>query len=351
MSLEKIVIEYIEGKRKDPFILGFLRVCSAIFFFGCVLRHICYDWKIFSCFRVRGFVVSIGNIVAGGTGKSPFVQMLTKTLMQQVSSIAILSRGYRSSAERKNKSERVDVRQHDALYYGDEPWWLACTTGAAVWTGRDRVQTAQQAIQAGAKLLILDDGMQHRRLHRDVEIVLLHAQDPWGRGRFLPSGYLRDLPDRLKKADLIAIMHWNMAHDPRLLLKEIRGVSSAPVVGFSAKYTCQKSLLGVKVGAFCGVAKPEVFYQAIRQMGGDLVHVLSSPDHCIPDMVSLQRFIETCKQRGALYIVCTEKDEVKVQNKCSLALPICVIKMQLFCEWNEQQWHTLCQSIVSRMVS
>lgn len=346
MTLESYVVDYIEGRKKNPFIKGFLYSISLFFCLGCKIRHLCYDYGIVKTHNVSCPVVSVGNLVAGGTGKTPFVEMLVKELSLKQSSIAIISRGYRKVKEegvyQVSKGEGpilpIDV-------CGDESYWLAKKTNASIWVGKDRVASAKLAKEQGAHLIILEDGLQHRRLKRDIEIVLLHAADLFGKGYFLPRGYLRDLPERLQKADWIVVTHMEEASSREEIMRQIRLFSKAPVIGFSARYSLQENIAGRKIGAFCGIAKPEFFYKALQDLGGELVQTLSSEDHRLPSKERLEIFINQCKQNQVSCLICTEKDEVKLGVSQLSGLPVFVLKMSFECVWNKNLWQELCQSI------
>ncbi|MES2199763.1 MAG: tetraacyldisaccharide 4'-kinase [Chlamydiota bacterium] len=349
MTLESFVLDYIEGRKKNPFMRGFLYGISLFFHLGCKIRHICYDYGIFKSYKLPCLVISVGNLVAGGTGKTPFVEMLVKELFLKVSSIAIISRGYRSTKKKGLDVYRVSRGEGPILpvdVCGDEPYWLAKKTKASIWVGKDRVASARLAIEQGSRVIILEDGLQHRKLKRDVEIVLLHAADLFGKGFFLPRGYLRDLPERLQKADFIIVTHMEEGSSKEEILERIRLYSKAPVIGFSAYYSLQENIAGKKIGAFCGIAKPEFFYKALRELGGEIVETLSSEDHKLPSQGVLESFAGECKQKQATYLVCTEKDEVKLEGDRILGLPVIVLKMGFECVWNKNLWQELCQSML-----
>lgn len=348
MTLESFVVDYIEGRKKNILVKGILYALSLFFLLGCKIRHVFYDYGICKSYRVSCPVISVGNLVAGGTGKTPFVEMLVKELFLVEPSIAIIARGYRSKKEKGRAVHQVSKGEGPILSIeiaGDESYWLAKKTKASIWVGKDRVASARLAAAQGSRLIILEDGLQHRRLKRDVEIVLLHAADLLGKGYFLPRGYLRDLPKRLEKADYIIVTHVEEGESQEKILEQIRIFSKAPVIGFSAYYSLQENIAGKKIGAFCGIAKPEFFYKALQGLGAELVEVISSADHVLPPLEELEDFANRCKQKGACCLVCTEKDEVKLGANQIVGLPIFVLKMGFECVWNKNLWQELCQSM------
>jgi len=267
------------------------------------VRNFFYDKKLFPIATVDIPVISVGNIVAGGVGKTSFISLLTNDLSEKV---GILSRGYR--AEVKLKSQIVKN-----VAEGDEAFMLSKRhQNAVVIVGKNRIQSASLAIEKGAKCILLDDGMQHRKIFRDVEIVVLHADNIFGFGQFLPKGMLRDSPKRLKKADWI-ILHGvkNEGHFQQLK-KQIKLFTSAPIMG--TKYVIEngEKIKKETIGAFCAIGSPETFYQMLEEMGCTIVDRKTLPDH--QAFNEALRFVKECKEKGANKIICTEKDYIKLKD-------------------------------------
>lgn len=344
MSIESFVIETVEGKRSVPGLRKFLYCLSLLFHFGCYLRGKLYDKGIFHSYKLSKPVISVGNIVAGGTGKTPFVAMVASKLSNK--RFAILSRGYRSKGKGVRCVSKGDGPLLSSEEAGDEAYWLASRGSSQVWVGKDRCKSGLQAISQGADLILLEDGFQHRKVARDLEIVLLHAEDLFGKGYFLPRGYLRDLPQRLSSADYIVITYVENKHNQEQIMQKIRKFSAAPVVGFSASYQGQEEKIrGKRVGVFCGIAKPEIFCRSIENLGGKIVKTLIVEDHKIPLEEELEIFANECTEQGAELLVCTEKDWVKLSSHERLKVPIYVLQMQFVCVWNENLWHELCHKM------
>jgi tetraacyldisaccharide 4'-kinase len=300
--------------------LRLLKPFSVLYRAGVQLRHLAYDKKWLPSIKVEVPVISVGNIIAGGTGKTPLVQLLAEQL-QPFGAVAILSRGYRSTMERSGKVAKLRG-ELDPDLYGDEPCLLASKLKkAAVWVGKDRVLSARLAIDIGAEVLILDDGMQYRRLHRDLEIVMVRDEKKSG---FLPSGMYRDLPERLAKADLIVA---NGQVDEAWL----KGYSQAPIVG--VKMVTGADLRGKKVGLFCAIAQPERFVKTVETAGGNIVDTWFKADHRGFSARQLRAFHE---KTGAELLVCTEKDAVKLPE--NLQIPILPIQADLEIISNREAW-------------
>jgi tetraacyldisaccharide 4'-kinase len=211
-------------------------------------------------------------------GKTPFVEMLAKKFSHR--KVAILSRGYG--------------------VVPDEPMMLAKKLpNVKIYIGKDRVASAEQAEMDGAELIILDDGMQHRRLFRDVEIVLHDFENQ----HFLPRGMLRDSKSRLSKADFV--------------LERGKDVQVVPV--------SPPDIRGQKVGIFCGIARPEQFKKMVVDLGAEVVAEWFLADHQLADP---SIFAKKCKELGASALICTEKDFIKLP-KNSYALPVLCLEIEM----------------------
>ncbi len=321
MNVERAVIEIIEGKRKNDFLKAALYLLSKMYGIGVRLRNNWYD-RFRSPVKVDAKVISIGNIVAGGSGKTPMVCYLSSLLRDRFK-VAILTRGYRSHVERTNQV--VLLKDENQKECGDEPQWLSQKLpNIPIWVGKDRARSAKEAVKNGSNLLILDDGMQHRNLHRDVEIVMMDASDLFGKGYYLPRGYLRDDPKRLAFATLIVVHPIADEKDYEDAVKALRPFTSAPIAGAAMTLENTQELQGKKVGLFCGIAKPERFLRSVKKEGIDVVGTLFTPDHQIPNKEDLAVFAERVKEKGAGFLVCTEKDFVKLDDT-PLPLPVAAI--------------------------
>jgi tetraacyldisaccharide 4'-kinase len=294
-------------------------------------------------------VISIGNIVAGGTGKTPVTLLLAKAFYGR-HMIAILSRGYRSKVE--NLESPVILCEGNgplfpASYCGDEPNIYANRfPKALVIVGGNRKNAAKIAAKEGAQIILLDDAMQHRRLARDFDIVVVDVGDPFGQGYFLPRGFLREDIGSLSRADLIILNHI-VDHQQFLDVKnQLIQYTLAPVVGTVGQISAIRdlagkeveSLQGQKVGVFCAIAHPEYFRKTIEKMGAIIVSELSLADHDTVKDKSLENFAQLSFKEGATYLVCTEKDRVKLKDDLKLPLPIVWIQMELNIVEGQEDW-------------
>lgn len=321
--VEMRILEIIEGKRSAPLTKALLNLLSQGYRAGIALRHFAYDFFI-PATKLSPTVISIGNIVAGGTGKTPFVQYLSKALGE--SKVAILSRGYR----RKGIKTTLVKENTPIEESGDEPALLAQKLPQArVIVGANRIVSGMIAQSIGAQIILLDDGMQHRQLHRDIEIGIMDARDLFGKGHYLPRGFLRDSPKRLAKADLIILNGVKDQTHFDSLTAQIRQYSQAPITAMSLIVENSPLLASKKVAAFCGIAAPDRFIDTLKTLGCDIVLLERKGDHLPFDQEELEQLANRAHDLGAECLVCTEKDAIKLPKKIPLRLPLIAVKIAL----------------------
>lgn len=322
------ILKIIEGEKKAPLVQALLQGMSQCYRAGVAVRNFVYDKELLAAVKVPLPVISIGNIVAGGTGKTPFVRLLAQELMK-LGSVAIVLRGYRSAIEKSGKSAQLEASSSPEVF-GDEAVFLARKLAKTlVYVGKKRVQSVKQAASQGAEIILLDDGMQHRQLARDLEIVVMDGEDLFGKGFYLPRGFLRDSPRRLSEADFIVVNVAKQETDWEQIKAEIKKWSSAPVIGVRPQIVNQREIKGKKVGVFCGIGRPGRLMRAIEEAGAALIEKMVTLDHCTFTQQQLWQFSETCKKQGADLLVCTEKDAVKYLDQFELALPVVIVKSEL----------------------
>jgi tetraacyldisaccharide 4'-kinase len=278
-------------------------------------------------------VVSVGNLVAGGTGKTPMVDYLLEWSRRHKVRAAVLSRGYGG----KRSTDLLTVCAGGGLLAtpeaaGDEPYLLALKhPEATILVSHNRVAAGREAIgRHNAELLILDDGFQHLRLRRDLNLLLADAIHPFGNGRVLPAGYLREFPGAMDRADI-------------LIMTRARGEGgmTPPFIGpilktrhrpapFMVDQHGEKIPTGAVKGkkgiAFCGIADPESFFDQLRQLGVELVASFGFPDHFSYPADFFKRFSHVIGEAG--FFLTTEKDGVKL-GQLRLPLPCYQLPMDL----------------------
>jgi tetraacyldisaccharide 4'-kinase len=348
--LESYFLDVIEGRKKAPFLRPLLAGSSIFYRLAIAMRNLAYDKNWLDSQKAALPVISVGNIVTGGTGKTPLVHKLAEEF-SQMAKVAVLTRGFRSEIEKTNQFLRLNGQEEiDVKQCGDEPLLLSrLLPFVDIWVGKNRRKTAEEAKKQGAELLILDDGMQYRSLKRDVEVVILDGKDPFGKGYFLPRGLLRDLPSRLKEADFIVVNHVENEGHFKALQEQIRMFSMAPVVGTQVK-PLENQIFQKRVGVFCGIGKPERFFQTLKNMQVDIVSSLVLPDHVSPSQETLKRFADECRIKGIEYLVCTEKDRIKLPSQFELALPLVSIKAVLEITYGRENWEKMVKNIKSLLI-
>ncbi len=276
------------------------------------------------------FVISVGNIVVGGTGKTPFTLWLARFMSESGKKTAILSRGY---GRRGNDVCRVPSGEEarpdvDVAAFGDEPLLMARgLPRVPVWVGRRRVLSGRAAIEeSGAEVLLMDDGFQHLALHRDLDIVLLDAEKPFGNGRLLPLGPLREPVEHLDRAHAFVLTR---ADDPekteatRAMLRErfprkpvfacthrLKGFRTGP----DGPLVPVQALRGRNAAAFAGIAHPESFFRALAGLGINVRATLPFPDHHLYGPSDITRIMDTVRRTGARFLITTEKDMVRLPS-------------------------------------
>ncbi|MBS0621342.1 MAG: tetraacyldisaccharide 4'-kinase [Verrucomicrobia bacterium] len=330
--------------RRGPFSPLFA-LCS--FFYGLLVqgRNRLYDWGILREAQAGVPVISIGNLSVGGTGKTPIAACIAKELREHKRT-AILSRGYGGTVERLRSPVEVSSGGgplYPWAYCGDEPFLLASNLpGVHLFAGRDRIAAASMAVAKGAQVLVLDDGMQHRRLARDLEIVLIDGKMPLHGGGLLPFGTLREPLSGLRRADMVVVNHTG-GKVPVELKEELQKYTKAKIVAASYKAVCLPgplSLEGKRVAIFSAIAQPERFRQTVESLGAIIVKELVAPDHASIERGRLNAFFEGVDADLAL---CTEKDWVKLPMSETYLLPLHYVKIELQIEEGRAEWETLFQ--------
>jgi len=263
------------------------------------LRNFGYDTGLLPTIKTDALVVSVGNIEAGGTGKTPFTVALANALKGRGYTIAIVTRGYKGRLEGP-----VQVRPaHTAAEVGDEPILMERLTGLPVIKSPDRVAGVRYARRhLGADLVLLDDAFQHRRIHRDYNICLVSCD--LETACLLPLGRLREPVSALARADRVFSTKDAPGHGLRARL-----VSDGLVDRWGKR--SDRKVAG-KVLAFCGIAKPESFFDSLRASGADIA-AMTFRDHHAYSGRDLARIM--ARAEGMDLIVTTEKDLVRLDPK------------------------------------
>lgn len=291
-----------------------LKFCSYFYGFGSRMKNFLYDNKILKPKKVNAYVISVGNMTTGGVGKTPVVSEIAKYLVNLGQRVAIVSRGYGGKFDNRKINMISDGTSvyFDAVQAGDEPYWLAENTqGAYVFTCRNRYLAAKMAVEKfGIQVIILDDGFQHRKLHRDLDIVLMDSVKGFGNEHLLPAGPLREGPEALERIDKLVVVSKSVKHETaervaKIMQKRLNIPTSVcytePDYVYNIK-TGQRLMEGLAVTAMCAIGQPQQFYDFLSDY--QVVKTVTFDDHhqyAPIDIVDISGSIIT-----------TEKDAVKL---------------------------------------
>lgn len=274
------------------------------------------------------FVISIGNLAVGGTGKTPFTLWLADHLAGQGFRVAVVSRGYGGGVGKVAQVPQSGDTSTLARRYGDEPVLMARKLSPIpVWVGRERYEAGLAAIRTSqAEVLILDDGFQHLALHRDLDLVLLDSRNPFGNGELLPLGPLREPASHLQRASAFLLTRadkpeWSAATrrliEERFPAKPIFTCTHRiqdPAPGPGCPRIAIQELARSPVGAFAGIAHPDTFFNALRREGVLLGRQWAFPDHHVYSRRDLMNILEGVRRDNLHWLVTTEKDYVRLPS-------------------------------------
>lgn len=340
--LENSLVKLIQEKGADQdasgpvvFLLGFLKAISYIFLSVVSIRYLLFRTGLLRRYPLGIQVISIGNVTAGGTGKTPVTEIFARTLAAQGRKVAILSRGYRRKeapflqrlfSQVVNPPLVVSDGKHvllDSETGGDEPYMLASNLpGVAVVVDRNRVKAGRYAInRLGCDTIILDDGFQYQKLKHSIEVVLVDSTNPFGNGNMLPRGILREPAKNLKRADIIFLT--KCRGDVSAVKEEIRKYNStAEIVECNHTPTVLKDvwsreeypldwLKGKTLCTLSGIASPKGFENSLRHLGSKVVWCERYADHHRYAASEILYALNRSADMDADALVTTEKDAVR----------------------------------------
>lgn len=351
-----------------------LRFASFFFFLLVKVRLFLFKNRIKTVHYLGTFVISVGNITAGGTGKTPVVELLARTLTERGRRCAILTRGYKSADldkpqvwldEHGRKVRRLPKIASDGktrylgpLYAGDEPYMLARNLdGVAVLVDKDRVKSGIFAIeQLGCNTLILDDGMQYMKLRHELDIVLVDCGFPFGTGALLPRGTMREPRSSLSRASYIILTKSGGKPQGELIstIRKYNNVAEIIVTDHRPAYLEniftgeQRPLSFLKdkyVACLSGIARPESFECLVEELGAHIEIRRRYPDHYWFDQEDLEKFVERCADRAMDLIVTTEKDAVRFLKPDEMDVPIYFLRIRISIEQGQQNWDRMIDRI------
>lgn len=319
----------------DPFYMV-LGGASKIYEKGVAIRNACFEKGLIGVERLPCPVISIGNITAGGTGKTPMALYTAGLIRQMGYRPAVVSRGYRGQAEKSGAVVSDGFHLFaDCRTAGDEPFMMACRLkGVPVLVGRNRFQSAMRAVvDFESDVIILDDGFQHRRLHRDLDLVLMDAANPLGNGFLIPRGPLREPVSGLWRAH--GIVFTRSKNTGKTLPKLTRGVGGNTAVfhtdhipyiagfheaagGWNSGSQVKEDetdldfLGSARVFVFSGIARNIEFYKMVKEHAGAIAGIAQYPDHYCYSVDDLEEIEKKAISQSADVLVTSEKDYVKI---------------------------------------
>jgi len=331
-------------------IRSLLCVLSVIYGGAQKLRSDIYRRGWWPVHRLPCTVISIGNLVAGGTGKTPMTYYIAALARRLGYKVVVISRGYRGRAERcggvVSDGETLLMSSENA---GDEPFMLASVlTGIPVIVGRDRFRSGLLGIDRfQPDIIILDDGFQHLKLKRDLDILLLDGCRPFGNGRLLPRGILREPPTAIQRASAVVLTRtdtgriplagvnrylgdrplFRSSHQPVIesVLPSGRGLSpSDPGKPVDPGYLDRR-----RIFAFSGIARNDDFHRSIRRLGGTILDHQEFPDHYNYRRRDLSIISREAVAAGSDCIVTTAKDYVRIGQRVSFPLDLVVVNVAM----------------------
>ncbi len=281
----------------------------------------------------RAPVICVGNVTTGGTGKTPMVAWIVERLKDHGRRPAILLRGYKATAGRSDEAELL--RQ---------------TAGVAVIVNADRVAAAEAACADGADVLVMDDGFQHLRLGRDLDVVLIDATNPFGFGHCLPRGLLREPLSALRSAHALVITRSDQVEPEALADLRLRLARAAPnaavctavheligIIDPSGRRLPVSELAGTDVCAFCGIANPGGFFATLERAGARVLAKLTFDDHVAYDKAVLGRIARAVGDVAADVLATTAKDRVKIADPSGFTVPLWTVEVRMRVVEGQQQ--------------
>ena len=289
-------------------------------------------------------VISVGNLTTGGTGKTPLVAWVCTTVARETGKkVCVLTRGY----GRANPQSQVVVSDGTRLLggqreSGDEPYLLAKNLLgiAAVISNPNRLAAGQWAIEnLGVEVFVLDDGFQHLSLGRDLDILTIDATNPWGGGRLLPFGRLREPRAAVSRADCVIVTRTDQVEDTASINSTLGRLAPSVTVLSSRMVTSgirrvngegvnKESLLAQPLAAFCGVGNPESFFEQLRRESLTLAFTHAFADHHNYTQSNLDSMMREAKAHAASGLITTAKDALKLSS-LNLELPCYVLEIKI----------------------
>jgi len=324
-------LELISGRARGVFadvLRAALWLLSLVYLAGIALRNARYRVFRGAVRRAERPVISVGNITTGGTGKTPMTAWIAQWLAKRDRIVGILTRGYRGRLVRFSDESRDNAVSQWRMESDEAALLARLCPKAIVVIDPDRVAGAERATSRGAEVLVLDDGFQHRRLGRDLDIVLVDATAAFGFGYALPRGLLREPLRGLRRAGLIILTRSDLVSDDkrRRLLEAIARMSGGrPIIvarhhipGFAdvkGRPIAEVDAQAMQAVLFAGLGHFDPFRESIERLGATVVAAYQYPDHHDYSDDEIAQLNDVCSQLDANALITTEKDAVKLVGR------------------------------------
>lgn len=371
---ERYLMEVVDGSRigvRAALLRQFLGALSHLFTGIVHFRLWAYKQGLLKHHTLGCQVLSVGNLTVGGTGKTPVVEMLARSLEQSGRRVAILSRGYKKKKKKRSWRQKVRDLLHghvddeaplvvsdgrsilvEPVFSGDEPFMLAQNLpGVAVIVGKNRVRSGRYAIrQLKCDTLILDDGFQHLALKHRLDIVLVDRTNPFDNERTLPRGLLREPVRNIKRAGFIFITKSNGdgAEELRTRLRELNPTAEISECRHCPRYLRHlftdreenlNYLRGKKVVALSGIAVPAGFERELVRYGAMVLEHKVFADHHRYSLQEILDLVHHAVELGADAIVTTEKDAVRIPHLERRERPFLYLRVEIEMFTGQEEYH------------
>ncbi len=340
------IFQGLQGKAETPqpgpVVRGAAAFLSRFYEVGCRSRRHLYDRGWLTPKRLPAPVLSVGNLVVGGTGKTPITALLARHYQAAGCRVAILSRGYGGRARGVqviSDGQRLRLRPPEA---GDEAYLLAAKLpGVPVVTGPDRYEAGMRAWEdCRPDLFLLDDGFQHFQLHRDLDVVLLDAGQPFGNGHLLPRGPLREPVATLQRQLVLVLTRYEdsrhhqtwkdlQAAFPAAVVLRASFSLSQPVAYPGGRRLSVAALARQRLAGLAGLARPERFAADLHALGVSLQQFFIFPDHHAYTSAEVAALTAAARRQGVAGFITTEKDWVRLTGMWPAEAPLYVVPLQV----------------------
>jgi tetraacyldisaccharide 4'-kinase len=327
------------------------------------VRNILFDLKLLKIHRLNCFVISVGNLSTGGTGKTPMIIFLTKELLKKQLRVGILTRGFGRVSNKTHiicNNNKNKGKAHSPLEVGDEPLLLYNKLiNVPIAISKNRVSAGKLILQKyKLDVILLDDGYQHRYIRRDINILLINSLDKKQNHQLLPVGDLRESWSNIKRSDYIILTKTNLLTEKdEYITNKLKNFSNVFISESSNKIANKmnnrefllKDLEEKGCVLLSGIGDPKSFDITSKKLGLNIKGHLQLRDHFIYNKDNIKRILKYVKKKNAAFILTTEKDMVKLK-RLDIKLPIIALEL-VFIIKDKVKAQNLLSSIVNRVKS